>query len=181
MNTKQLSSVLLLCTAVVLAACGDQGPLDPGSSTSAATAVAPSTSAVVDKEVIQVSFVIPAGTCGLTTEVTGTGELRMVFRITQSGNGEYHVGINTTAKGTATGADGSRYLFNYLGNGRYFDYTGDAPFHLYFVDDFLVIGQGSAPDVRVFFNAVIQIEADNSYSIVSAKVNRGDPLNCDKI
>jgi hypothetical protein len=50
--------------------------------------------------------------------VTATGEFHAIVRTTRGENGQTLViGFNNSAHGTATDADGTRYVWNYHNNG----------------------------------------------------------------
>jgi hypothetical protein len=176
MSTNRVSSVLPILLAVVGAVgCADKDPVRANAADGSTPAAR-----IVDSGVEPVSFTLEAGTCGLTTDVSGTGGLHFVFRVTETGNGQFRVGFNSAAHGTATGADGSRYVFNYKLNARYIDVTStEAPYVINAVDDFHLLGQGAASDVHVFFQYSLQVNPDNSATFLSFRA-RGDPA-CDVI
>src|SRR5262245_23251079 len=106
------ASKLLVAAVFTLAGCADS-PSAPNSARVAPSS-APSqvkSSGAVENTWVPVSFTIPAGSCGLTTTVTGTGEFHIVTVTTQSSDGSWHVSFKWSAHGTAEGADGSSYRF----------------------------------------------------------------------
>jgi len=125
-----------------------------------------------------VGFVIPGGTCGLNTTVTGTGVFHTVTRSTQDGTGRWHVSFSWNAHGTATGADGSSYRFNYAINAKSIDPTGPNDLVVIdLVDHFNLLGQGKTPDLRVYLNGTFTFPA---FSPIDAVI-RGPGISCDPI
>ncbi len=180
LSTKQLSTALLLSTALVLTACTDPGPVAPN--TSGADALrSPNlvkASAVTENYWAPVSFVLQGGTCGLNTTVTGSGDFHVVTRSTQDGTGRWHVSFSWNAHGTATGADGSSYTFNYALNAKAVEPTGpDGFFIIDIVDHFNLLGKGKTPDVKVYLNGTFEYPAFNPIDAVI----RGPGIACDPI
>jgi hypothetical protein len=181
LSTKQLSSALLLSTAIVLTACTDPGPVAPN--TSRADAVGSPSSAttlgVSDNLTIPVSFTIPGGTCGLESTVTGTGVFHIVTRTTQDGTGAWHVSFSWNAHGTATGEDGSTYIFNYAINAKSVDPSGaDDLVEIVLVDHFNLQGQGNTPDLRVYLRGTFEFA---TFTPIGDAVIRGPGIFCDPI
>jgi hypothetical protein len=180
LSTKKLSCGLLLSAALVLTACTDPGPVAPN--TSRADAIrSPSlvkASGVSENYTVPVGFVIPGGTCGLNTTVTGTGLFHIVTRSTQDGTGRWHVSFSWDAHGTATGADGSSYRFNYAINARSVDPSGPNDLAIIdIVDHFNLLGQGKTPDLKVYLNGTFTFPAFNPIDAVI----RGPGIACDPI
>jgi len=180
LTTKQLSSALLVCTALALTACTDPGPVGPSASRTDALD-SPSfgeSSGATENYWVPVGFVIPGGTCGLNTTVTGTGVFHIVTRTTQSGNGAWHVSFSWSAHGTATGADGSEYRFNYAINAKSVSPTGPNDLAIIdLVDHFNLLGQRGAPDLKVYLKGTFEYPAFNPIDAVI----RGPGIFCDPI
>ena len=181
MSVLRLSSALLLFTALTLTACADPGPVAPN----AARPDAPSSlslakgSGASDNLTIPVTFTIPGGTCGLASTVNGTGLFHIVARSTQSGNGAWHVSFSWSAHGTATGADGSSYRFNYAINAKSVDPTGpDDIVVIDLVDHFNLLGQGKTPDMKIFLKGTFTFPA---FEPIGNAVIRGPGIFCDPI
>jgi hypothetical protein len=129
--------------------------------------------AVVVNSIDPVEFTLPAGPlCGLTSEVTGTGEFHTVIRVSQS-NGVTKVVMNLSAHGTASGADGSQYVFNYA---NLQEVTEDV---IDIVDHFNLIGQGGTPDLKVYLRGTFQ--ATFPFDPIGDPVIRGPSILCDPI
>jgi hypothetical protein len=175
-------SHLALAAAVTLIACAE--PVAPG----AANADAPDRptlakgSGVATHVTFPVTFTIPGGTCGLTATVTGTGTFKMVNRVSQRRSGEWRVGFNWSAHGTATGDDGSQYRFNYTANGKWLDVVDPTvlPVEIELVDHFNLLGRGRTPDLRVFLHGNFLFDGVD-VSPVGDPVIRGADLACDPI
>ena len=175
-------SYLVFAVAVTLAGCAD------GVTPPTAPAVAPSGAdlAKVTNETsvsrFDVTFTIPAGTCGLTTTVTGTGVYQSLSRVSQTNAGEWRVALTETAHGTATGEDGSRYRFNYAANYKVLDVVEPFtfPMVLDLVDHFNLIGQGGAPDIKVYLHGQFLYEGTLPLTPIGAPTIRGD-LACDPL
>jgi hypothetical protein len=174
-----LHTPLLALGVFALAACAD--PVAPRRATPNAPDRA-NLARVVDNSTFDVSFTIPGGTCGLTSTVTGSGVFHAVTHASQSKTGEWSVSFNWNASGTASGADGSRYRFNYAIAGKWIDPVSPTtlPVVIDIVDHFNLIGQGGTTDLRVFlkgtflFDGVTIVPVDNP-------VIRGADLSCDPI
>nr|MBA3260754.1 hypothetical protein [Gemmatimonadales bacterium] len=126
-----------------------------------------------------VNFELTPETCPeLSTTVTGTGTLRGTVHLSPDGSGGLHFHVNTSAQGTATGADGSSYRFSYNNNTQT---TKEPvpPFEVRTVDKFRLNGQGSTPDlfVKQYYHFILN--PDDSFTDIRVRV-RGDPA-CDAI
>src|SRR4051794_7725011 len=108
--------------------------------------------AVVDNSTVPIQFTLSAALCNLPTDVTGTGVLHAVKRVSQSKTGELIVVLNLSAHGTASGTDGSTYVFDYAGTQDWVDPVSPNtdPLVVDIVDHFNLLGQGKTPDVRVY-------------------------------
>jgi hypothetical protein len=137
---------------------------------------------VVDNSTFPVEFSIPGGTCGLTSTVTGTGVFHAVTHASQSKTGEWTVAFNWDAHGTASGADGSQYRFNYAVSAKWIDPVSPTtlPVVLNFADHFNLLGQGQAPDVKIFLKGQFLFDGV-TITPVGDPVIRGGPLTCDPI
>ena len=180
MPVSPLSSAVLLFTALTLTACTDPGPVAPNAarpdaSTSASLAKA---SGASDNLWIPVTFTIPGGTCGVASTVTGNGLFHIVARSTQSANGAWHVSFSWSAHGTATGADGSSYRFNYAINAKSVDPTGTDLVVIDLVDHFNLLGQGTTPDLKIYINGTFTFPA---FEPIGNAVVRGPSIFCDPI
>ena len=175
---------MALATSLVAAmtvGCTDSAPVAPSSDLVAAVGSASlaKASGASDNLWIPVSFTIPGGTCGLTSTVTGNGVFHIVTRSTQSGNGAWHVSFSWSAHGTATGADGSSYRFNYAINAKSVDPTGpDDLVTIVLVDHFNLLGQGKTPDLKVYLHGSFEIPA---FTPSGDAVIRGPGISCDPI
>ena len=168
---------LLALVTLALAACTD--PVSPRSAPNAPTRA--NLAGVVDNSTFPVEFTIPGGTCGLASTVTGSGLFHALTHAAQSKTGEWTISFNWNAQGTASGADGSQYRFNYAISGKWIDPVSPTtlPVVLDFTDHFNMTGRGNTPDVKVFlkgkflFDGVTIVPVDNP-------TIRGD-LACDPI
>lgn len=181
MPASRLSSVLLLFTAFTLTSCTDPGTVAPDAARPSAS-VSPSLATAAgasDNLTIPVSFTIPGGTCGVASTVTGNGLFHIVSRATQTGNGDWHVSFSWSAHGTATGADGSSYRFNYAINAKAVDATGpDDIVVINLVDHFNLLGQGKTPDMKIYLNGTFTFPA---FVPIGNAVVRGPGIFCDPI
>jgi len=174
-----LRAPLLALGAFTLVACAD--PISPGATLPNAPTRA-SLAGVVDNSTFPVSFTIPGGTCGLTSTVTGDGVFHAVNRASQSKTGEWTVAFNWDAHGTASGADGSQYRFNYAVAGKWISPVSPTTFPVVIdiVDHFNLIGQGQTPDLRVFLQGQFLFDGV-TITPVGNPVIRGAPYTCDPI
>ncbi len=178
-----ISRAIALATSFV-AAMTVAGCVDPvAPSTARADALrSPSlvqASGVSDNLTIPVAFTIAGGTCGLASTVDGTGVFHIVARSTQDGTGAWHVSFSWNAHGTATGADGSTYRFNYAINAKSVDPTGpDDLAVIEIVDHFNLLGQGNTPDLKVYLNGTFTFPA---FVPIGDAVIRGPGIACDPI
>jgi hypothetical protein len=174
-----LRTPLLALGAFTLVACAD--PVSPRATLPNAP-TRPSLAGVVDNSTFDVSFTIPGGTCGLTSTVTGDGVFHALTRASQDKNAVWTIAFNWDAHGTASGADGSQYRFNYAIAGKWIDPVSPTtlPVVIDIVDHFNLIGQGSTPDLRVFLKGQFLFDGVN-ITPVGNPVIRGAPLTCDPI
>jgi hypothetical protein len=168
--------VTSIVTALAVASCADTVPVAPH--TELIHAVGPATLANGsggDNVVrFDVTFTMPSGSCGLTTTVTATGVYQIVTHASQS-----RLALTESSHGTATGADGSRYRFNYVANYTVIDPTA-FPVMLDLVDHFNLLGQGGAPDVKVYLRGQFLYDGTLPLTPVGDPVIRGG-VACDPI
>ena len=136
--------------------------------------------AVVDNSTVPVQFTLSAALCGLPTDVTGTGVLHAVTRASQSATGEWNVVLNLAAHGTASGTDGSTYVFDYAGVQAWVDPVNPAtaPLVIDIVDHFNLLGQGKTPNVKVYLRGKFTFP---DFEPVDNPVVRGPDIFCDPI
>jgi hypothetical protein len=170
--------VASLVTAMTVAGCADSGTVAPNRELIDAVGSATLAKGSGGADVVRsdVTFTMPGGTCGLTTTVTGTGVFQVVTRESEGPTGELRIDITQTAHGTATGADGSRYRFNYAAIYS-FDPT-TFPVVLDLVDHFNLLGEGGAPDVKVYLRGLFLFDGTLPLTPVGDPVIRGG-LACD--
>lgn len=172
-----LRSPLLALGAFALAACAD--PVAPRQ----AMPNVPDgpNPAVVVNTTNPVQFTLPAGPlCGLTTDVTGTGVFHTVFRVSQSKSGVWKITFTQNAHGTASGADGSTYLFNYANSGEYVDPVDPTTLSpvVEIVDHFNLVGQGNTQDLKVYLRGKFN---STTFEPIDDPVVRGPDIFCDPI
>ena len=175
-------SYLALAVTVMLAGC-DGGLVSP--TAPARVPGGPDLARVTNETDVSrfdVTFTIPAGTCGLATTVTGSGVYHTVSRVSQTRAGEWRVAFSESAHGTATGEDGSRYRFNYAVNYRVLDVVepGTLPMVFDLVDHFNLIGQDGAPDIKVFLHGQFLFTGTLPVTPIGDPVIRGG-VECDPI
>ena len=171
-------SPLLALVALAFTACAD--PVSPRPVPNAPTRA--NLARLVDNLTFPVEFTIPGGTCGLASTVKGSGVFHALTHAAQSKTGEWTVSFNWNAHGTASGADGSQYRFNYAIAGKWIDPVSPTtlPVVIDIADHFNLTGQGKTPDLKVFlkgkflFDGVAIFPVDNP-------VIRGPGLACDPI
>lgn len=181
MSVSPLSRALLLFTALTLTACTDPGPVAPNAARPDApnSASLAKASGVSDNLWVPVTFTIPGGTCGIASTVTGAGVFHIVSRATQTGTGAWSVSFSWSAHGTATGADGSSYRFNYAINAKAVNPTGpDDIVVIDLVDHFNLLGQGTTPDMKIFLKGTFTFPA---FVPIGNAVIRGPGIFCDPI
>jgi hypothetical protein len=168
---------LLALGALTLVACAD--PVAPRPTVANATNGA--NPAVVVNSTDPVQFTLPAGPlCGLTTDVTGTGEFHTVIRVSQSNTGVWKVTFSLSAHGTASGADGSQYRFNYANAQEWVDPVSPTtlPPVIEIVDHFNLLGQGKTQDVKVYLRGKFN---STTFEPIDDPVVRGPDIFCDPI
>jgi len=168
---------LLALGAFALVACAGE-PVSPPSTGPKAPQLA--ARSVVDNSTVPVQFTISGALCNLPTDVTGTGVFHAVTRASQSKTGEWKVVLNMTAHGTASGTDGSTYVFDYAGTQSWVDPVNPTtpPLVIDIVDHFNLLGQGKTPDVRVFLRGKF---TSDTFEPVDNPVVRGLDIFCDPI
>jgi hypothetical protein len=177
---RRLPVLLPLLTAALVIGCSG----DPLSSEIAAPSLARSgEGGSTTRFTLPVDETMHAGTCGLTTDVRLLGEITFVVHVTETGTGRRIGHINSSARGTGTGEDGSRYRFSYNNNARVVDFVGEfspdnPPYTAYVVDRFQLSGLGGAPNVNTHWLFGIRLDAAGN-----ATVLRDVPRNqeCDPI
>ena len=136
--------------------------------------------AVVENSTSPVQFTLDGDLCGLPTDVTGTGTFHTVIRVSQSKKGEWKVEFNLSASGTASGTDGSTYVFNYANAQSFVDpvdpFTVPPVIHL--VDHFNLLGQGKTPNLKVYLRGDF---TSDTFQPVGDAVVRGPDIFCDPI
>ena len=162
MPIRRLSAALsLLASALVAGACGaDAIPSEPAAPSLAKTAGSPTTT----RFTVPISTTMPENTCGLTTNVHLVGELTVTIHVTQTGTGRNIAHVQSSARGTAEGDDGSRYRWSYNQAVRVTDFIGapapdNVPQIAYVTDHFRLSGLGGAPDVTAHILFGIQLDA----------------------
>ena len=137
--------------------------------------------AVVVNSIDPVQFTLPAGPlCGLTTDVTGVGEFHTVVRASQSKSGVWKVTFTQSAHGTASGADGSQYVFNYANAGEWVDPVdpNTLPPVIEIIDHFNLLGQGKTQDLKVYLRGKFN---STTFEPIDNPVVRGPDIFCDPI
>jgi hypothetical protein len=172
------ASHFAIATSLALAACGDPVTPRPASP----DALHRPNLAAADRTTSDVKFTIPAGQCGLTTTVTGSGVFQSVGRVSRTGAGKVRIAFHESAQGTATGEDGSQYRFNYSANYEVTEVLDPSglPVVIDLVDHFNLLGQGGAPDIKVFLHGQFLFDGTLPLTPVGTPVIRGD-LACDPI
>ena len=171
-----LRAPLLALGAFTLVACAD--PTSPPS-TPPNVPKGPAL-AVVENSTSPVTFTLSGALCGLPTDVTGTGVFHTVVRVSESKKGELKVEFNLSAHGTASGTDGSTYVFNYANLQTFVDPVdpNTVPPVLTLVDHFNLLGQGKTPNLKVYLRG--QFTSD-TFQPVGDAVVRGPDIFCDPI
>ena len=175
---------LAVVAAIAGTGCAATDPLSP-TATAEAHATVPSAatgSSNVTHASVVVPFTVDGGQCGLASDVSGTATIDMVNHAAQSRSGEWRVWFNWHAHGTATSTDGAQYRFNYAANGRWLDVTSppSVPVVIELVDHFNLVGQGQAPDVKLFLHGTFVWDGVD-IAPVGSPVIRGADVECDPI
>jgi len=171
-----LRAPLLTLGALTLAACAD--PVSPPSTPpNVPTKASP---AVVDNSTAPVTFTLSGALCGLPTDVTGTGVFHTVARVSESKKGELKVEFNLSAHGTASGTDGSTYVFNYSNTAAWVDPVDvNTPTPVIeIVDHFNLLGQGKTPNLKVYLRGRF---TSDTFEPIDDPVVRGPDIFCDPI
>jgi len=168
---------LLALGAFALVACAGE-PVSPPSTAPKAPQLA--ARSVVDNSTVPVQFTISGALCNLPTDVTGTGVFHAVTRASQSKTGEWKVVLNLTAHGTASGTDGSTYVFDYAGTQAWVDPVNPTtpPLVVDIVDHFNLLGQGNTPDLKVYIRGKLN---STTFEPIDDPVVRGPDIFCDPI
>jgi len=171
-----LRTSLLVVGAFTLVACAE--PVSPPSTPP--NVLQQPGLAVVDNSTVPVQFTLSAALCGLPTDVTGAGVLHAVTRASQSATGEWKVVLNLSAHGTASGTDGSAYVFDYAGTQIWVNPVDPttAPTVVDIVDHFNLLGQGRARNVKVYLRGKFTFPG---FEPVDNPVVRGPDIFCDPI
>ena len=173
------TDLCVLTLALVVASCDDGAPLPAGPSVqpAARTAFASANATQTFREPL--TFTLTPATCPeLSTVVTGTGESHVVIHESPDASGGVHFSFSNTVKGTAVGEDGSTWKFSYQLNQRSTK-EAEPPFTIAFVDKFLLLGDGGAPNIKVKIYDEFVVNADGSFTDLKVRI-RGEP-GCDAI
>lgn len=181
MRRSLLFSTAALASGLGLGCTDSPAPTDPSGPAATEPSLTPAALAA-DRVRFDVTFTIPGGTCGLTTTVTGTGVYQVVSRVSETRAGGLRIAVSQSAHGTATGADGSQYRFNYAANAKVIDVDDPTtlPIVLDLVDHFNLLGQGRAPDVKVFLKGLFLFEGTLPVTPIGDPVIRGG-VGCDPL
>jgi hypothetical protein len=155
---------------------------------SASASAAPLTAATHTTVRETVTWTLPADQCAslpAAVSVSGTGERIAVTNTNVNSDGSSKIVSNDLVKGTAVGSDGSTYRFVYHNHTTQDVPSAGGPIRVTMVDDFVLNGDGSAPDMSIGFNwrwtytppAESWPPADNWQRIST----RGDSFTCDPI
>lgn len=176
MRTGQFSAVVALSLTIVSVGCSADLPQTPRAFAPASALSAKGTNHFS----VAFTFDMPAGTCGLATAVHGSGEYNFVETVSPGeSNGTRVIAISLAhAHGSAIGDDGTRYSFSYQNNLRFFELPpGDLS--ATFVDNFRLVGQGSAPNVVVTVQNTFTVHEDGTFTF--NLVQRKGDFSCDPI
>jgi hypothetical protein len=157
-------------------------------SASAAASAAPAATATHTTVRETVTWMLPADQCaGLPAgvSVSGAGERIAVTNTNVIADGSSQIVSNDLVKGVAVGSDGSTYRFVYHNHTAQDVPVAGGPIRVTMVDDFVLNGDGSAPDMSIGFNwrwtytppTASWPPADNWQRIST----RGDSFTCDPI
>ena len=138
--------------------------------------------AVEQNSTAPVEFTLePGPPCGLTTRVHATGVFHTVVRVSQSKSGVWKVVLNLSAHGTASGEDGSQYVFNYANLNEFVDPVDPTTLSpvIDIVDHFNLLGQGNTPDLKVYLRGTFN--AAPPFDPIGNPVIRGPSFSCDPI
>jgi len=135
-----------------------------------------------------VTWSLPANQCASLpagVSVSGTGQRIAVTNTNINTDGSSRIVSEDRVTGTAVGSDGSTYRFVYHNHTAQDVPNAGGPIRVTMVDDFVLNGDGSAPDMSIGFNwrwtytppAEIWPPADNWQRIST----RGDSFTCDPI
>jgi hypothetical protein len=171
MRTRQLvAAIPPLALALLASGCADANPVQPSGTTAASLARAAG-SGSHSSFTMPVSATMPAGACGLTTDVHLTGEITFNIQVTQTGTGRFIGHVNSRAIGTGAGDDGTRYRFSYSNNVRLVDFVGspspdNPPYTAYVIDRFQLSGMGRAPNVNSHWLFAIRLDAAGNATVL---------------
>ena len=171
-------SYLALALTVMLAGCADT--VAPPTAPALAPGGPDLAKATVTRS--DVTFTLPAGSCGLTTTVTGTGVFQSVSKVTEIGGGEVRIAFSESAHGTAEGEDGSTYRFNYAANYTVVEVLDPSglPVVIDVVDHFNLLGQNGASDVKVYLHGQFLFDGSLPLTPIGSPTIRGG-VDCDPL
>lgn len=171
------TELCVLALALAIAACDDGAPLPAGPSPETGLAFASANATQTSREPL--TFTLTPETCPqLATVVTGTGESHVVVHQSPDASGGVHFIFSNTVKGTAVGEDGSTWKFSYQLN-EHDTKEAEPPFTVAFVDKFLLLGDGGAPNIKVKIYNQFVVNPDGSFTDLKIRI-RGEP-GCDAI
>jgi hypothetical protein len=132
-----------------------------------------------DHNSVPVAFDFASGTCGLATHVAATGQYDIKVHSVTTPGGTVRVTLNSQARGTATGDDGSRYVFSY-NQTLIQENAATDPIPVRATDVFQLVGLGGAPSVHTGFVVTADLSG-GQLSNVTFTIVRGNPFACDPL
>ncbi len=175
------ATLSLVAAALVPSACADRNPVAPAAP-GAAPRLASAQSGLI-RVTQPVDVLLPANRCGLTSDVRLVGELTLVIKAGETGTGRTIGHVSSSAHGTGTGSDGSRYRFSYTQNVRLRDFVGapapdNPPYTAYLVDRFRLSGLAGAPDILTHWHFGVRLDAQGNATVL---YDRQRNQECDPI
>lgn len=178
-----LARTLALTILGTVPACADHSPVSPETRLRAAAPMRAQSAGQAGSQAeitnTPVSFEINGPACGLPSNVTGQGTLETVLRTTTTHNGEVTTFVRSTARGTASDADGQRYKWTYQAQERTVA-PGVFPFTIRVTDQFHLLGEGSARNYKTQFHLFVTFNGPNDLTLDFTH-ERGDIQHCDPI
>ncbi|HUQ80488.1 MAG TPA: hypothetical protein VM076_05110 [Gemmatimonadaceae bacterium] len=179
-------AIIALFTAFATGACGDGAPVAPHMPNDREPTPAQTgrdNQTVMDQDV-SISIPYDAGEaskrCGLRTRVDGSGVLRLITKAVENGSGTAQVTISITASGTATGTDGSIYIWSYARSLRASQATG-LPTTFRIADQFDLMERDGASSYKVAFHLTVALDPSGVPTSLEYGKEPGDFGQCDRL
>ena len=129
-----------------------------------------------------IEFTLSPEDCpNISTVINGSGTIHYVVRVTVTGNGKLKLSLTENSRGTASGLDGSQYVFNYASALRNIEPDFESfPITIDIIDHFNLLGRNGAGNLSSWFKGTFILLDEETFVPQGSVQVRGNP-SCDPI